>query len=203
MYLMNFLFDFDHKQKGTTVFDGIFSPDRGSGLLKSKNWLKLKNAPEPTPATLATFDPEPACWDDLGEMDLNSIQIGSNVPRDDGIGIRFALDPSGTLIPLGPGGAQLTLAVCFGRPGRALQPRSSPFADAAGAVQTNFVFAASASNRVANGAPVSWYFPIGFIEPSFRPTPPRIDNYGFAIGITVVSGGTTRYFGYDPDMDIT
>src|SRR5215472_17794498 len=111
-------------------------------------------------------------------------------------------DPNGPTLPLGPAGATLTLSVCFGKPSPARQNRASPFELAPGIARTTYTLVAQNSNTVdVGGAPVAWFFPLGLIK--FRPTAPpsRTFRFEFSVGIEVVSGGVTRQFSHDPDMD--
>ena len=211
MFLMNYLFDFNRQ-------DAIFSGDAGGVLLRSKNWLKLNPAkhlpglpavPEPGDPIPAGFNPEVAFWEDQGDMDSGTILIGSTPPptADEGnVGIRIMPDPNGFPLPLGAAGATLTLAVCFGKPSPARQTRSSPFELAPGVARTTYTLVAQNSNTVdAAGGPVGWFFPLGLIK--FRPTVPpftkhRTFRFEFSVGIEVLSGGVTRQFSHDPDMDI-
>ena len=209
MFLMNFLFDFGQTEGG-------FSGDRRTNppnpprdeRFSSKNWLKLvPNAavPEPGNPFPAAFNPELAVWQDQGDMDSGTILLPSSpLPDESNVGIRIALDPNAPAIALGPAGAELTLAVCFGKPSQARQRRSSPFEIAPGVVQTTFVFVNQKSNRVdAVAVPMSWFFPLGLVK--FRPAGPkhRTHRYEFSVGISVSSGGQIRHFSHDPEMDIT
>src|SRR6266436_9610026 len=105
MYLMNFLFDFNTR---TGLFSGNRTdpkpplpplPKRGV-LFTSVNWLKLiPNAAvlEPNPLT-AAFNPEPATWEDLLDMDSGTLLVQSTPPPaiDEGnVGVRVGLDPDG------------------------------------------------------------------------------------------------------------
>jgi hypothetical protein len=212
MFLMNYLFDFNRT-------DAIFSGDAGGVLLKSKNWLKLNPTrhlptlpavPEPGDPFPAGFNPEVAFWEDQGDMDSGTLLIGSTPPpaTDEGnVGIRIIPDPTSTFaLPLGAGGATLTLVVCFGKPSPARQPRSSPFELAPGIAKTTFTLVAQPSNTVdSSGNDVGWFLPLGLIK--FRPTVPpftkhRTFRFEFSVGIEVVSGTDTRHFSHDPDMDI-
>ena len=214
MFLMNYVFDFSRPE-------AVFSGDIGGGmLLRSKNWYKLDPTrhlpglpavPEPVDPIPAGFNPEVAFWVDQGDMDSGTILIPSTPPPpgadvEGNVGIRFLPDPRGPALPLGPGGATLTVAVCFGKASPARQPRSSPFEIAAGVAKTTFTFFNEESNRLdAAGTPVSWFFPLGFVR--FRPTSPpftrhRTFRFEFSVGIEVVSGGQTRHYSHDPDMDI-
>src|SRR5262245_26575293 len=139
MFLMNFLFDFDDP-RGSFSGDRVTSA-RPSLLFTSKNWLKLIPAgavQEPNPANFVNFNPElpNANWSDEKDMDGATLLVPSTPAgnADEGhIGIRIALDPDSTgIVPLGPAGVDLTLAVCFGRPAQARQARSSPFFDIEG-----------------------------------------------------------------------
>src|SRR5215831_17245610 len=89
MFMMNYLFDFREKT-------GKFSGDRRTPahpgvLFSSTNWLKLVPTPpaipEPPPFAAGTpFDPEPATFTDLLDMDsgtlliLSTPGVGGGVP---------------------------------------------------------------------------------------------------------------------------
>src|SRR5437870_3455145 len=139
MFLMNYLFDFDIKA-------GRFSGDRRAlghpgVLFSSTEWLKLvptPGTPEPAPFVAGTpFDPEPATWEDLLDMDSGTLLIESTpgvgtgvppIPDESNVGIRIALDPDSAATPgLAATPPIVELAICFGKPNPARQPRSSPF----------------------------------------------------------------------------
>ncbi len=210
MFMLNFLFDFNEKS-------GAFSGDRrtpGSGRderFTSKNWLKLIPTlanPEPGDPFPPTFDPETATWVDLGDIESGSIIIPKSAAPDDGsIGIRIAPDPDSTfLLPLGPTGAELTLAVCFGRPTQARQLTHSPFVEADGTVLTTFVFSDTKTNTTLAGGPVGWFFPLARVTKRPKGLPAggkhQAHSYEFSVGVKVKSGGVTRHYGQDPQMDI-
>jgi hypothetical protein len=210
MFLMNYLFDF-------TKDEGVFAGDAGGVLLTSKNWLKLNPikhlpglpaVPEPGDPIPAGFNPELAFWEDQGDMDSGTLLIPSTPAGADvegNIGIRIAPDPAAP-VPLGAGGADLQLVVCFGKPSPARQPRSSPFEISPGRAKTTFVFPLTKSNQIdSQGNPASWFFPIGFVK--FRPQSPpftrhRTFSFEYSVGIEVRSGGQTRHYSHDPQMDI-
>ena len=217
MFLMNFLFDFDDRS-------GSFSGDRTSAarpsyLFTSKNWLKLipsPGVPEPNPATFPAFNPElpNANWSDEKDMDSGALLLPSTPapnPDEGHIGIRIALDPNSTaVVPLGPAGVDLTLAVCFGRPAQSRQTRSSPFFEGVApnqVVQTTFVFTDQKSNRVNGAGPVSWFFPLGLVKHRTNIiSRHRTHRYEFSVGMTVtrVTGGLTEvhHYSHDPEMDV-
>lgn len=185
MYTLNALFDLSKK-------DGRLSGDRPGGILnKSLNWLRLTD-PEPADPNPPAFDPEGASWSDLGEA---GTLLLPGTPDPGRICIRVVPDPNG---PPVPAGATLQLVVCFGRPTRAHQPQASPFTDGTGApsVLTTFVFGPVTRNTSAG-----WFFPLGKI--ATKPGNPNLTHrYEFSIGIVVTSGGVTRHYGEDPEMDV-
>jgi len=216
MYLMNYLFDFDHT---TAFFSESQAQPPGSvtaaELYQSKSWLKLDTAgavPEPANLTaLGNLNPELASWDVIGDMDSAGLLIPkSPAPDDSGIGIRIALDPTSagrTPITLGPGGVDLALAICFGSPTQRKQKQASPFGESGTSlVKTTFVSGPTKSNRVdSSPSPISWYFPLDFIK--HRPIQNRVHRYEFSVGIIVtlqtVGGPIQRQFSHDPEMDVT
>lgn len=202
MYTLNLLFNF-----GQT--NGRFDGDKAGGVLgKSKNWLRLKTAIEPEPANPdpAVFDPErPAIWKDLGEAGTLLLH---RTPADPGtICIRVAASPvDATTVPPTPAlpaNATVQLVVTFGRPVRANQSQASPFVDGAEpSVKTTFVFGPIQRNSPA-AAPVAWFFPLGKIAPPAAGRDPDLaDRYEFSVGVIVTSGGLTRHYGEDPEMDV-
>lgn len=220
MFLMNYIFDF---AKDTAIFEG--DQNSQSGLDRfSKNWLKLVPTPghpdPPIPTPTRRFDPafdsEAKTWKESGDMDTGSILQRSFPVRpptnarsdtEGNVGIRIAptLDSAGNpTIMLGSTGAQLALAVCFGKPDPHRQVRSSPFQLDDGAAKSTFIFPFEASNQMRAGAPFSWFFYLGAItfRPDFNDGPHRIHRYQYSVGIIAVSGGVERHFSHDPDMDI-
>lgn len=201
MYTFNLLFNF-----GET--NGRFDGDRGGTLNKSKNWLRLKLNTESEPADPdpSVFNPErPGIWKDLGEAGTLLLRRNSNPGT---ICIRIAPSPedAGTTpaTPALPAGATLQLAVTFGRPVRANQPQASPFKDGS-EVRTTFVFGPMTRNSttVGGATPSAWFFPLGTIAPPVAPGDADLtERYEFSLGIIVVSGGVTRHFGEDPEMDV-
>jgi hypothetical protein len=150
---------------------------------------------------------------DLGDMDSGSLLVPQSPPPDDSnIGIRVALDPGSDRklsITLGQHAqdAILNLAVCFGRPSQAAQFRASPFEDStpAKAVKTTYLFANHKANQVdGRGNAISWFFPLDMVK--FRPPANRKNRthrYEFSVGMTLTSGGVTRHYSHDPEMDVS
>jgi hypothetical protein len=216
MYLMNFLFDFDHSD---SFFSASQAPPAGSvtpaELFNSKAWLKLNSGGVvPEPATPVGFNPEPGPWNVIGDMDTAGLLIpknlvGAGAVDDSSIGVRIALDPtsaSALPITLGAAGATLSLCVCFGSPTQRGQKQASPFGNARARpprpVQSTFIFPPITSNQVDNaGNPVSWYFPLSVID--LRPAASRVHRYEFAVGIIVNAGGVTHHYSHDPEMDVS
>lgn len=217
MYLMNFLFDFDH----TDSFFSATQPQppgslTSAELYNSKAWLKLNSGPGTVaePASPSVLNPELGPWNVIGDMDTAGLLIPKNTiggVDDSGVGVRIALDPSSlqTLpINLGPlpGGATLSLCVCFGSPTLRGQRQASPFGNARARpprpVQSTFISQAITTNQVDSGGNfVSWYFPISVID--LRPVVNRVHRYEFAIGIVVTSGAVTHHYSHDPEMDVS
>jgi len=214
MFMLNLLFAFDRNK-------GLFSEDRSSDpnilFRASKNWLKLvpdashPEPPDPYPPLPAGFNVETATWIDTGDVESGSLlipKVAAGALDDSSLGVRLVPDPDSAVAPiLGPGatGAELTLAICFGRPVQAGQERASPFVSG-GQVLTTFVFEKKKSNTVDSaGNPAGWFFPLARVK--FRPTTGpgskhQGHRYQFAVGIIVTSAGTTRHFGQDPEMDV-
>jgi fermentation-respiration switch protein FrsA (DUF1100 family) len=221
MFLMNYLVDFN-TLTGTFTGDRQTPPGGGPSrgpLFTSVNWLKLTptaGTPEPNPLGPG-FNPEPAVWVDLGDMDSGTILVGSSpagVVDEGNTGVRIGLDPDS------PGTAALTavppiltISVCFGRPARVAQKRASPFFTPAGAAPANQIVLTTfvkTFNAGAAGAPTgadslgnpTWFLPIDLIR--FRPvgSKHRTHTYEFSVGVIVTRGAVAHHYSHDPQMDV-
>jgi len=214
MFLMNYLIDFN-------VLAGTFAGDRttppGGGptrgpLFTSANWLQLTpTAGIPEPSTLTGFNPEPATWVDLLDMDSGTLLLQSppaGQPDPNNVGLRVGLDPDSPATgPLTAAPPSLTISVCFGKPNPARQKRSSPFFLPAGAapasqiVQTTFVGTLRAPTGTDSLGNPTWFFPIGLA--AFRNgVQHRTHAYEFSVGIIVNSNNVIHHYSHDPQMDV-
>ena len=194
MYILNVLFKFDSNTNG--LFSGD-DPNPISGLdpdlRRSMDWLELQGAEPPNP-NAPPFDPETRNWTRLGQtmaLLIPTIPFPAGTPDPANVGIRVAPHTNGTIPGLG---AQLQLAVTFGRPPRLFQKQASPFThngqpSPIGNVVPTFIFEPQTRNLG-----LGWFFHLGTI--AIRPDPAPLANkkthrYEFAIGVTVVDGAQT------------
>ncbi len=191
MFTLNLLFDFDRS-------NGRFSGDRNgtpSALFKSNNWLLLQESEPANPAPPA-FDPERDIWQDKGEASTPRLVEDHSNPNQN-ICIRIAPDPDSPAIDLRT--TTLTLVAAFGaKLPAAPQAHASPFTlddTKDGPIMTTVV-----SYNIPANTSAGWFVPLGRI----RKVPGANDRhrFQFAVGIIVTSGGQSRTFGEDPDMDV-
>jgi len=186
MFMLNLLFDFAEANP-----EGRFTGDRGgTPLLKSKNWLKI-----PTPDFPGPVNSETAAWKDLGEA--GTLLIPSRTTKHV-IAVRIAPVPM-TVFATPP---NIDLVIAFGAPVRARQKFSSPFdINTVSGPLTSFHFSGLMNTPPGGGNPTAWFFKLGAIA---RDSGDEniTHRYEFGLGAMITSGGVSRAYGEDPEMDI-